>query len=64
MSNSDQAEGQWSQLKGRAKSAWGELTDDDFRKAEGSADKLYGIIQEKFGDTKEAIKRRLDASKM
>jgi uncharacterized protein YjbJ (UPF0337 family) len=64
MSNSDQAEGQWSQLKGRAKRAWGELTDDDFNKAEGSAEKLYGIIQEKFGDTKEAIKRRLDSTKM
>ena len=23
-------------------------------------DKLYGVIQEKFGDTKEAIKAKLD----
>lgn len=34
--------------------------DDDFTKAEGSVDKLYGLIQEKFGDTKEAIKAKLD----
>jgi len=59
--NQDQVKGQWEQLKGRAKKAWGELTDDDFKKAEGSADKLHGIIQAKFGDTKEAIKARLDA---
>jgi len=62
--NKDQAEGKFEQLKGRAKKAWGELTDDDVQKAEGSADKLYGIIQEKFGDTKEAIQKKLDAIHM
>ncbi len=58
--NQDQAKGKWDQIKGRAKKAWGELTDDDFTKAEGSVDKLYGVIQERFGDTKEAIKAKLD----
>ena len=58
--NQHQARGEWDQIKGRAKKAWGELTDDDFKKAEGSEDKLYGLIQEKFGDTKEAIKAKLD----
>ncbi len=58
--NQDQAKGKWDQIKGMAKQAWGGLTDDDFIKAEGSADKLYGVIQEKFGDTKEAIKAKLD----
>ena len=57
----DQVLGKWEQIKGRAKKAWGELTDDDFTKAEGSADKLYGVIQEKFGVTKDAIKAKLDA---
>jgi uncharacterized protein YjbJ (UPF0337 family) len=59
--NQDQAQGKWDQVQGRAKKAWAELTDDDFKKAEGSVDKLYGIIQEKFGDTKEAIQKKLDA---
>ena len=58
--NHDQIAGKWEQFKGRAKKAWGELTDDDFKKADGSADKLYGIIQERFGDTKEKIKDKLD----
>lgn len=58
--NRDQIIGKWNQLKGKAKKAWGELTDDDFMKADGSADKLFGIIQQKFGDTKEAIKEKLD----
>jgi uncharacterized protein YjbJ (UPF0337 family) len=58
--NQDQAKGKWDQIKGRAKEAWGVLTDDDFKKAEGSVEKLYGVIQEKVGDTKEAIRTKLD----
>ena len=58
--NQDQAQGKWEQIKGRAKKAWGELTDDDFKKAEGSIDKLYGVIQERFGDTRKAIQAKLD----
>ena len=58
--NRDQAEGQWDQIKGRAKKAWGDLTDDDFAKAKGSVEMLHGVIQEKYGDTKEAIKAKLD----
>lgn len=62
--NQEQIKGQWEQLKGKAKKAWGELTDDDILKAEGSADKLYGVIQERFGDTKEAIADKLAKVKM
>lgn len=58
--NSDQMQGKWDTIVGKAKRIWGELTDDDVKKAEGSADKLYGFIQEKFGDTKEAIQQKLD----
>ena len=58
--NTDETKGAWEQLKGRAKSVWGELTDDDFMKAEGSVDKLYGTIQSRFGETKEKIKEKLD----
>lgn len=62
--NSDQIKGQWESLVGKAKRAWGELTDDDVLKAEGSADKLYGLIQTKFGDSKEKIKEKLDQIKL
>ena len=58
--NQDQVKGKWEQVKGRAKEAWGVLTDDDFKKAEGSVEKLYGVIQEKVGDTKESIRAKLD----
>lgn len=62
--NRDQAQGNFEQLKGKAKRIWGELTDDDVKKAEGSSDKLYGIIQERFGDSKETIKKKLDRTTM
>ncbi len=58
--NKDQVSGQWEMMKGKAKKAWAELTDDDILKAEGSTDKLYGVIQARFGDTKEAIMAKLD----
>jgi uncharacterized protein YjbJ (UPF0337 family) len=58
--NQDQVKGKWEQVKGRAKEAWGVLTDDDFKRAEGSVEKLYGVIQEKVGDTKESIRAKLD----
>ena len=57
--NRDQFRGPWLQLKGEAKRLWGDLTDDDFMRAEGSMDKLVGIIQERFGETREDIRRRL-----
>lgn len=47
------------QLKGAAKKVWGQLTEEDFRKAAGSADKLYGVIHDRFGETKEDIKAKL-----
>ncbi len=62
--NKDQMQGTWEQIKGRAKLAWAELTDDDFLKAEGSTQKLYGLIQKRYGDTMENIAARLEAAKL
>jgi uncharacterized protein YjbJ (UPF0337 family) len=51
--------GRWDQLKGRAKQFWGDLTDDDFTRAEGKYDELVGIINERTGKTREEIEERL-----
>lgn len=59
--NRDELKGKFKQLQGKAKNIWGELTDDDFMKAEGDRDKLVGIIQERYGESKESIERKLDA---
>lgn len=55
-----QAEGNWKQFKGRLREAWGSLTDDDVDRFQGRRDQLEGHIQEKTGETREAIRRKLD----
>ena len=57
--NKDTLEGQWKQLSGKAKSVWGELTDDDLAKVEGNAERLAGLVQEKYGRTREEAEREV-----
>ena len=47
--NSDQIKGEWKQQMGAAKIAWGKLTDDELLKTEGHAEKLAGLVQERYG---------------
>ena len=58
--NKDQIVGKWDEIKGRAKMAYADLTDDDFMRAQGSQDKLFGIIEQRFGDAKEKITDKLN----
>jgi uncharacterized protein YjbJ (UPF0337 family) len=60
--NKDQIKGEWDELKGRVKLAYAELTDDDFARAQGSRDKLIGIIEQRFGESKERIIRKLEGT--
>ncbi|MBK9054137.1 MAG: CsbD family protein [Chloroflexi bacterium] len=66
--NQDIFEGKWKEMKGQVKEWWGELTDDDLDRVEGKADQLVGLLQEKYGYTKqyaeEEINRRLEAAKV
>jgi uncharacterized protein YjbJ (UPF0337 family) len=62
--NRDQAKGAWGLFKGKAKRIWGELVNNEDIFAEGSADRLYGRVQKKFGDAKEIVKAKLDKLQM
>ena len=53
-------EGRWDQLKGKAKQAWGQLTDDDLDVAEGEYDEFVGRIKERTGEAEEEIRDRLE----
>ena len=46
-------------LKGRAKKAAGELTDDDSLKREGDVDRASGSIKDKVGDAADKVKDAL-----
>lgn len=49
-------EGKGDQLKGDAKEAFGNLTDNDSLKNEGKADQLLGGVKEKLSEAGDAIK--------
>jgi uncharacterized protein YjbJ (UPF0337 family) len=49
--NKDTLQGQLDQFVGAAKSQWGRLTDDDFLAVKGDAQKLKGVVQERYGIT-------------
>ena len=63
--NKDILEGQWKQVRGEAKVWWGKLTDDDLDRVAGKFDILAGLLQEKYGYTRQAaadeIEKRVTA---
>lgn len=61
--NKDTMQGNWKQLKGKAKERWGKLTDDELDQVEGKRDQLAGKIQEKYGKTKEEAEKEVDEFK-
>jgi uncharacterized protein YjbJ (UPF0337 family) len=60
MVNQQQVMGNWREIKGAVKERWGQLTDQELTEAEGSWDKLIGLIQRKTGDTRATIERALE----
>jgi uncharacterized protein YjbJ (UPF0337 family) len=58
--NKDIVEGKWKQMQGEAKSWWGKLTDDDLNRAAGKFEVLAGMLQEKYGYTREAAANEID----
>jgi uncharacterized protein YjbJ (UPF0337 family) len=59
--NRKSLEGKWNQLKGDAKHKWAMLSDDDLSEVEGDADKLAGVLQEKYGYEKERARNEVNA---
>ena len=58
--NRNQVEGRWDQLKGKIKTKWAEMTDDEIGMAEGRRDEFIGKVKAKYGDTEENIRRQFD----
>ncbi len=58
--NKDTLKGQWHQLKGEVKNQWGKLTDDDLMRIDGNTEKLAGVIQEKYGYSREQAQHEIE----
>jgi uncharacterized protein YjbJ (UPF0337 family) len=55
MQNSDEMKGKWEQVKGRAKQAAGDLTDDDKLRDEGRGDEALGTVREGVGKARRKV---------
>ena len=51
--NDDVLAGKWKQMRGQVKEWWGKLTDDELDQAAGKSEQMVGLIQEKYGYTRE-----------
>src|ERR1041384_529271 len=58
--NEDILTGQWKEMRGSLKSWWGNLTDDDFDWIGGQKDRLIGLIQQKYGYSREQAQNEVD----
>lgn len=56
----DMLVGKWHELKGHVRHQWGKLTDDDVEKLSGKAEELAGVLQQRYGYTKEQAQAEID----
>jgi uncharacterized protein YjbJ (UPF0337 family) len=59
--NNDILEGKWKQVRGQAKEWWGKLTDDDLDRVAGKSEQLIGLLQEKYGYTRERAEEEFNS---
>ena len=57
--NWDQIKGNWKSVKGKAQQQWRDLTYDELDKVEGSQTELEGLIQQRYGKSREEAKQEV-----
>jgi uncharacterized protein YjbJ (UPF0337 family) len=55
--NADILKGKWKEIKGDIKVKWGKLTDDDLTEIEGNMEKFVGILQKRYGYSRDEAER-------
>jgi uncharacterized protein YjbJ (UPF0337 family) len=58
--NWDQIKGEWKEAKGKLRSKWAKLTDDDLENIAGKKDVLVGRLQQRYGWKKEQAEKDVD----
>jgi uncharacterized protein YjbJ (UPF0337 family) len=57
--NKDVLTGTWKQVRGKAKQTWGKLTDSDLDRISGRFEELAGLVQQRYGYTKEQAEKEV-----
>lgn len=58
--NQDILAGNWKQFQGKVKEQWGKLTDDELDQIEGRRDQLVGLLQKKYGYSRDEAEDQYD----
>ena len=59
--NDDIFKGKWKQLRGQIQQKWGDLTNDDLDRMQGTQTEFEGLLQERYGYTKERATQEVDS---
>ena len=57
--NRDRIEGQWKQMKGRARKSWGEWTGNERAALAGERERLSGRLQRTYGIRQDEARRHI-----
>jgi len=52
--------GKWKQLRGQVQQKWGDLTNDDLDRMQGAQTEFEGLLQERYGYTKERARQEVN----
>src|SRR5258706_687422 len=58
--NQDILAGKWKQARGKVKQVWGKLTDNDLDRISGHIDQLIGVVQERYGYTRDQAEKEVE----
>jgi uncharacterized protein YjbJ (UPF0337 family) len=59
MVSQKQIEGRWDEISGKIRERWGQVTHDEVDRLKGNVDQLVGLIEQKTGETREAVESYL-----
>src|SRR5574339_773061 len=51
----EELQGHWTQLKGRIRERWGQITDDELQQVHGDAEQFVGFLQRKTGQSRQEV---------
>jgi uncharacterized protein YjbJ (UPF0337 family) len=57
--NRDVLVGKWKQVRGKVKQTWARLTDNDLDRISGRFDELIGVVQERYGYTRDQAEKEV-----